>query len=117
MRSPTPFLSEIHGELIGNLDVPRIEYPKCGRSGRVRSDIVLHQGRRCLVRDENRVNSQFSASSCTQGLEVVIFSPTSDGGGGGLECSAVNGTGSWSGNQNRWGWMAGVGLEFGLFGN
>jgi outer membrane immunogenic protein len=66
------------------------------------------------ARDHYGVTSQFSALSCTQegGLIALV-----DDGGGGPVCSTVNGNGSWSGNQNRWGWMAGIGLEFGLFGN
>ncbi len=73
------------------------------------------KGGAAYARDEYRVTSQFSASSCTEGGEIVLFSLID--GGGGLNCSAVNGSGSWSGNQNRWGWMAGIGLEFGLFDN
>jgi len=73
------------------------------------------KGGAAYARDEYRVTSQFSASSCTEGGEIIPFSLID--GGGGLNCSAVNGSGSWSGNQNRWGWMAGIGLEFGLFDN
>ncbi len=71
------------------------------------------KGGAAWARDEYGVTSQFSASSCAQeqGIEFLI-----DGGGGPI-CSAINGNGSWSGNQSRWGWMAGIGLEFGLFGN
>ena len=76
------------------------------------------KGGGAYARDKYGVSSQFSASSCTQlggGSAGPLISFVD--GGGGLECSAVNGSGSWSGNQNRWGWMAGVGLEFGLFSN
>ncbi len=73
------------------------------------------KGGAAYARDEYRVTSQFSASSCTEGGEIIPFSLID--GGGGLNCSAVNGSGSWSGNQNRWGWMAGIGLEFDLFDN
>jgi outer membrane immunogenic protein len=56
-------------------------------------------------RNELDVTSQFSASSC--GL-VLVFA---------LPCDTTVGSGSWSGRESRWGWMAGVGLEFGLFDN
>ncbi len=69
------------------------------------------KGGAAYARDQYRVNSQFSANSCIEGLITRLIDD------GGPICSAVNGTGSWSGNQNRWGWMAGIGLEFGLFGN
>jgi outer membrane immunogenic protein len=59
------------------------------------------KGGAAYARDDYSVTSQFSASFCIQGTD----------------CSALNGNGLWSSNQNRWGWMAGVGLEFGLFDN
>jgi outer membrane immunogenic protein len=70
------------------------------------------KGGGAYARDKYGVSSQFSASSCTiGGLTPLVLDST------GTDCSAINGSGSWSGSQNRWGWMAGVGLEFGLFGN
>jgi len=66
------------------------------------------KGGAAYARDQYRVTSQFSATSCAQVHDLLYE---------GQECAAVNGSGSWSGNQNRWGWMAGIGLEFGLFDN
>ncbi len=65
------------------------------------------KGGAAWARDQYRVNSQFSGSECGFG-----FSPTVP-----VQCFDLNGNGSWSDNQNRWGWMAGIGLEFGLFDN
>ncbi|HEY7298125.1 MAG TPA: outer membrane beta-barrel protein [Xanthobacteraceae bacterium] len=63
------------------------------------------KGGGAYARNNYNVTSQFSASSC--GI-ILVFA---------LPCDATNGSGSWSGNDNRWGWMVGAGLEFGLFGN
>ncbi len=70
------------------------------------------KGGAAWARDQYRVTSQFSASSCPQRTDqiIVVWDEV-------LSCSAINGNGSWSANQNRWGWMAGIGLEFGLFDN
>jgi outer membrane immunogenic protein len=63
------------------------------------------KGGGAYARNNYTVTSQFSAMSC--GIFLVFALP----------CDATNGSGSWSGNDNRWGWMVGAGLEFGLFGN
>ena len=56
------------------------------------------------ARDQYHVNSTLAASICD-------FSDGFEG------CGTINGVGSWSANQDRWGWMAGIGLEFALFDN
>jgi outer membrane immunogenic protein len=60
------------------------------------------KGGAAYARDKYGVNSQFSANANIIGEDTFF---------------AANGTGSWSGTQNRWGWMAGIGIEFGLFDN
>src|SRR6202521_5942161 len=56
------------------------------------------------ARDQYTVNSTLAAS----------IGDVSDGFEG---FGTINGVGTWSANQDRWGWMAGIGLEFALFDN
>jgi len=63
------------------------------------------KGGAAYARDKFSVTRKFSSNGCNPDVDSSV------------ECFALNGSGSWSGSQDRWGWMAGIGVEFGLTNN
>jgi outer membrane immunogenic protein len=70
------------------------------------------KGGAAYARTKYSVTSQSNASGHAEDITFPCIECTPNS----VTDATLIGSGAWSGNSNRWGWMGGIGLEYGLFG-